>query len=418
MGSLDGDEAQKGDGEAASLHAQVDTVFTLMPGAFVPDRAGSWASVIVFEVTGTGDYTVTIAGGTCTVSKGRPDAPSCTINYDSTPIFLDTMSGKVKAEQAFMAGKIKADNIGDLMTFSRCFDMKKAAPTGPDEHTPPVREGLNRDLVGRTWRISAARVRREDTIAYAHASNDLNPRYLSGQVAPPIYPARHLYAVATEVVTDPELNADLLRLVHGEQDMIFHDVIRPGDLLTPRATITGIESKGSGELISVVQRLFRHGEVVCEVNSGYFVRSGAGSGKKKAGGAAASETRALLFESSYVVDEDQSYRYAAVSLDNNPIHVDHGVAQAAGHPGVILHGLCTMAMACREVVDTLCQGDPARLARFKLRFTRIVLPGDTLTTRAWLESEDSGARVVGLETVNQRGDRVLGRAKAYLRAAQ
>lgn len=40
-----------------------------------------------------------------------------------------------------------------------------------------------------------------------------------------------------EAITDPELGIDLLRLVHGEQEFEFFDVIRPGDVITTQGTI-------------------------------------------------------------------------------------------------------------------------------------------------------------------------------------
>ena len=40
--------------------------------------------------------------------------------------------GKVKPEQAFMAGKLKGDNMGELMKFGQYFDMKLAAESVAD----------------------------------------------------------------------------------------------------------------------------------------------------------------------------------------------------------------------------------------------------------------------------------------------
>ena len=45
----------------------------------------------------------------------------------------------------------------------------------------------------------------------------------------------------------------------------------------------------------------------------------------------------------FTVDEDQSYRYAKASLDDNPIHVDPDTAKAAGLPNVI----CTVSAPWR-----------------------------------------------------------------------
>jgi acyl dehydratase len=81
-----------------------------------------------------------------------------------------------------------------------------------------------------------------------------------------------------------------------------------------------------------------------------------------------------------VVDVDQARRYAVASGDANPIHVDDEAARAVGLPGVILHGMCTMALCGKAVVDALAGGDPTRLRRLALRFYRPVFPGNDLVT--------------------------------------
>ncbi len=418
------ERAAAGEPKKRSIHDQVDEVFTRMPAAFVPEKAAGWAATMHFEISGTGSYTITVADGTCDSSKGAPDDATCTITYDTAQTLLDTMTGKANPQQAFMAGRIKADNMGDLMKFAQCFDRKKAGELAKAEAAAddaPKAEGMNRAVIGRTYRTGAEFVYREHTEAYAQATNDANDAYVgtNGVVAPPIFPVRALMPVVGEAVMDRELNADLMRLVHGEQDMIFHSTLQPWDLVAARATVEEIETKASGELLKVRQRLLRDGETVCEVISGYFVRAkrkpDEPKPEKKADEAEAEE-REILFESTYTVDSDQTYRYADASLDKNPIHVDENAAKAAGHPSVINHGLCTMAMTCREVVNELCAGDPTRLQRLKVRFTKIVLPNDELTTRSWPVEDNGDYVTVGVETTNQKGEIVIGNAIAEIRA--
>ncbi|MDP6946437.1 MAG: MaoC/PaaZ C-terminal domain-containing protein, partial [Myxococcota bacterium] len=62
-----------------------------------------------------------------------------------------------------------------------------------------------------------------------------------------------------------------------------------------------------------------------------------------------------------------------------------------------------------------CDGDPRRLARLKVRFSKIVLPGDTLTLRAHHVSRDDSVRSLGLEVTNQRGEKVLTQGVAEIR---
>ncbi|WP_280485563.1 MaoC/PaaZ C-terminal domain-containing protein, partial [Nocardia cyriacigeorgica] len=47
----------------------------------------------------------------------------------------------------------------------------------------------------------------------------------------------------------------------------------------------------------------------------------------------------------------------------------------AGLPGIIAHGLCTMAMSSWGVVTAVARSDVHREKRFAVRFSKIVLPG-------------------------------------------
>ena len=110
-------------------------------------------------------------------------------------------------------------------------------------------------------------------------------------------------------------------------------------------------------------------------------------------------------------------RYAGASGDFNPIHWSDRMAAALGLPGVIAHGMLTMASAVRVVTDWL--DDPADLVEYGVRFTKpVVVPDD-----------DKGANVTFSATVGKVADglaeiditavageeKVLGRAKAVVR---
>src|SRR5207302_10017226 len=80
------------------------------------------------------------------------------------------------------------------------------------------------------------------------------------------------------------------------------------------------------------------------------------------------------------VDDDQTYRYRDASGDMMPIQVDDAFAKSVGLPGIIVHGLCTMAMCSQAVVKTVAGGDPGRLRRLAVRFSKPVLPGNDVVT--------------------------------------
>ena len=68
-------------------------------------------------------------------------------------------------------------------------------------------------------------------------------------------------------------------------------------------------------------------------------------------------------------------RYAGASGDFNPIHWNDRTARAVGLPGVIAHGMLTMALAGRAV--SAWAGDPGRVQEYGVRFTKpVVVPDD------------------------------------------
>lgn len=85
-------------------------------------------------------------------------------------------------------------------------------------------------------------------------------------------------------------------------------------------------------------------------------------------------------------------RYSGASTDFNEIHFSDRHARAIGLPGVVAHGMFTMGAALRVVTDWV--GDPARVQKYFVRFTRpVVVPDD-----------DEGVEVVVNATVTEVAD--------------
>lgn len=111
-------------------------------------------------------------------------------------------------------------------------------------------------------------------------------------------------------------------------------------------------------------------------------------------------------------------RYAGAALDFNPIHWNEKLAAEVGLPGVIAHGMFTMALAGRLVTNWL--GDPSAIVEYGARFIRpVVVPNDDdgalveLTGKVKEVREDGTARVD--ITAKFEGKAVLGKATAVVR---
>jgi acyl dehydratase len=122
-------------------------------------------------------------------------------------------------------------------------------------------------------------------------------------------------------------------------------------------------------------------------------------------------------------------RYAGACGDFNPIHWSDRVAESVGLPGVVAHGMLTMALGGRLVTDWL--GDPGALISYQVRFIRPVSVPDVVagvdddqagalveltgTVKSVVEQRD-GTRIGKVDVVaRSEGKAVLGRAIAEVR---
>ncbi|MBF6145004.1 MaoC/PaaZ C-terminal domain-containing protein [Nocardia nova] len=232
-------------------------------------------------------------------------------------------------------------------------------------------------------------VTRERIAEYAAATNDPIPAHLSGEIASPVFAIVPVFEAMMMPVIDVVPMDIFGRVVHGEQDFHFHRPIRPGDRLVSRAKAVGYEGRENGTTITIlIECRDSEGELVNEQYLTAFFRN-IDVGKRVGESAPAHkfdpelEAQPPLARVAAHVDDDQTYRYAPASGDPVPLHLDEQVAKDAGLPGIIAHGLCTMAMSSWAVLTEVAGSDVHRLKRFAVRFSKMVFPGDDLETQIW-----------------------------------
>lgn len=91
-----------------------------------------------------------------------------------------------------------------------------------------------------------------------------------------------------------------------------------------------------------------------------------------------------------VVTREDVKAYADASGDQNPFHQDDDVARAAGFPGIVAHGMFTMAHLATCLVRWL--GDPAGLRRLHVQFRAPVFMGDTIVAGGTVRAVDPATR--------------------------
>ncbi len=266
--------------------------------------------------------------------------------------------------------------------------------------------------VGRVYDGGHALILPDDIIAYADATGDEHIRYYGeGAIAPPMFHVRPMRDLLFLIMEDPALQLDMLRLVHAGHDARFHQPLRAGDLIHIRGKLTHIEQKAKGVFVEGEMAGFVDGRLAISATTSFFVRgqmlAPVGTGHR-AQPAPNTPSGAPTGTRTWRVRPDQSYRYAEASLDRNPIHLDPEVARAGGLPDVILHGLCTMAMTGRTILESVGNSDPLRLQRLGLRWARPVTNGSTLTTRMWVQpADEAGLQTVLFDVVDTNGVAVV-----------
>jgi acyl dehydratase len=129
------------------------------------------------------------------------------------------------------------------------------------------------------------------------------------------------------------------------------------------------------------------------------------------------EPGAVLATQTYVVRRADLVRYAGAAGDFNPIHWSDRVATSVGLPGVIAHGMFTLALAARAVATWT---DGAEVVELGAKFTNpVVVPDDDtgveVVVDGTVSSAADGVTTLAL-TVTCDGQKVLGMPKAVVRA--
>lgn len=251
-------------------------------------------------------------------------------------------------------------------------------------------------------------VTRERLAEYAAATNDPIAAHRSGDIAPPVFAIVPVFEALLVPAVDVMPVELIPRVVHGEQDFRFHRPIKPGDKLVSRGKMIGYEGLENGTRAAIyLECRTEDGELVNEQYVTTFVRgfdAGKAMGELSPGHKFDERlrTRPPAATVTQHVDEDQTFRYSPASGDPMPIHLDEEIARSAGLPGIIAHGLCTMAFTSWAVLTEVAGSDVNRLKRFAVRFSKMVIPGDDIETRIWKQHTRDGVTTYQFET--GRGD--------------
>jgi acyl dehydratase len=215
---------------------------------------------------------------------------------------------------------------------------------------------------------------------------------------------------------DPELEVDWVRLLHGEHYFEIHREISAQGVVTSTHSVTAVSDKGVGKGALIYVEKTLHDEersLLATVRQTLSLRGDGGCGSF---GNSPEEASPLPQRSPDKALAIETYPNSALlyrlSGDWNPIHADPKTAQAAGFNRPILHGLCSMGLACRAILEVYCGGDPRRFRSLFVRFSKPVFPGDSLR----FEFYEGGSKLVFRAVAVERDVVVLDRCVAQVHA--
>lgn len=195
---------------------------------------------------------------------------------------------------------------------------------------------------------------------------------------------------------NPKTGADWVKLVHGEQDVTLHEPLPPQGTLIAKNRIHSMTDKGEGKgaLVGIVREIFHKesGNHLATAKQLTFLRGDGGFSAADGISDPAPEPLPAIVERAPDIEVElpslpQAALIYRLSGDYNTLHADPEVAEKAGFPRPILHGLCTYGMAVHAVLRTCCDYDASRFRRLALRFTAPVYPGETVRFQIWRNSE-------------------------------
>lgn len=195
----------------------------------------------------------------------------------------------------------------------------------------------------------------------------------------------------------PGIDVNLAHVLHGGQTIELHRPIPVEGKARTTAKVAAVYDKTKAAVVVLRTEVADDDGPLWTSDAQIFIRGEGGFGGERG----PSDRPGLPDrEPDRTVDRpirpDQALLYR-LSGDWNPLHADPEFAKLGGFDKPILHGLCSYGMTLKAVVDTLLDGDVARVTRYSTRFAGVVYPGETLRVRMWQQPNRVQVTVTAVE---------------------
>jgi NAD(P)-dependent dehydrogenase (short-subunit alcohol dehydrogenase family)/acyl dehydratase/putative sterol carrier protein len=263
---------------------------------------------------------------------------------------------------------------------------------------------LNLDVVGKPIGPFTKDYTWKDAVLYAlgvgAGFSDLDYCYEKDLKVLPSFGITTLYDFMGELAATSNVN--LAGILHGEQELIFHNPIPPEGTLTTQGAIKHYYDKGKEKgalIVAEFETYHSSGKKLFTSIVTVFARLDGGFDGENA------PAKEVVFpdrDPDFVVEgtpsENQPLIYR-LSGDVFQLHVDQEFAKMSGFDKPIMHGLCTHGYACRALIESFIPGQPEKVRRMDCRFKRPLYPGMAIKTVIWKTEEGKAVwRVINADT--------------------
>lgn len=186
-------------------------------------------------------------------------------------------------------------------------------------------------------------------------------------------------------IAEPAMGIAWTRVLHGEQRFELHRPLPPGATIRARYRVASVVDNGPGRgaVLAFETTIIdaTSGAPIATLTAANFLRDDGGCGGF---GDAPRALPALPPQANpdhvidYPTSGQQALLYRLASRDYMPIHADPQLARSAGFVRPISHGLNTLGIACRAILNFGPPDAASKLRGMAVRFVSPAYPGDTI----------------------------------------
>lgn len=265
------------------------------------------------------------------------------------------------------------------------------------------------DVDGRSYGPATVHLTETLSRQFVSATGDDDTRWTDA--APPSFAAALLFAVAPEFLSDPDVVPYTRVLVHSDQRFTWSGPLRHNSVWTVVATVTSVRSRGPMNFVTLEAEASEAGGASVSSTSVFLMgdKAGTGDAEERVEPPVLDRGHSDLVRAVHLqdgsnvgpiaksIDRLGLFKYAAVSGDFNPVHLDHDSAVASGLAGTVVHGLLISSWMLQVASAGATGNAPVMDAR--IRFKNPLFPAAKATIAGSTQSSPKGL-VVSLTTTS------------------